>query len=237
MLNNDRSLRLMNKLICAILSHEIAQCVNSGAIVKMRVAVVGAGPSGLAAIKCCLDENIQPVCFEQEDEIGGAWRFKEDPSKNSVYRSTIVNTSKEMSCYSDFPHPKFFPPFFNQRHMIEYYELYSQHFNLDKFIRFGHEVLDICRTADYVVTGRWQVSFRDLRAGEDATVEREVYDAVMLCSGHLWLPSWPSFPGMNKFTGKILHSANYCDFRGFEEKTVLVIGNYIMHLIHVYIVC
>lgn len=41
-----------------------------------RVAIVGAGSSGLVCIKCCLDEGLEPVCFESSDDIGGLWRFK-----------------------------------------------------------------------------------------------------------------------------------------------------------------
>ena len=36
-----------------------------------RVCVIGAGASGLPAIKCCLDENIVPVCYEKASDIGG----------------------------------------------------------------------------------------------------------------------------------------------------------------------
>lgn len=36
----------------------------------MKVAVIGAGVSGLTAIKCCLDEVLEPVCFERTDDIG-----------------------------------------------------------------------------------------------------------------------------------------------------------------------
>lgn len=41
----------------------------------MKVAVVGAGVSGLAATKCCLDEGLEPTCFEKSQDIGGVWRF------------------------------------------------------------------------------------------------------------------------------------------------------------------
>jgi len=41
-----------------------------------RVAVVGGGSSGLACIKACLDEGLEPVCFESSDDIGGLWKFK-----------------------------------------------------------------------------------------------------------------------------------------------------------------
>ena len=35
-----------------------------------RVAILGAGVSGLASIKSCLEEDLDPVCFEQRREIG-----------------------------------------------------------------------------------------------------------------------------------------------------------------------
>lgn len=41
-----------------------------------RVAIVGAGSSGLACLKICIDENLEPVCFESSDDIGGLWNFK-----------------------------------------------------------------------------------------------------------------------------------------------------------------
>ena len=41
-----------------------------------RVAVVGAGCSGLTCIKTCVDEGLEPVCFESSDDIGGLWKFK-----------------------------------------------------------------------------------------------------------------------------------------------------------------
>ena len=40
-----------------------------------RVAIVGAGVTGLASIKCCLEEGLKPTCFERSDDIGGLWRF------------------------------------------------------------------------------------------------------------------------------------------------------------------
>lgn len=40
-----------------------------------RVAVVGAGISGLAATKCCLEEGLEPTCFERSEDIGGLWRY------------------------------------------------------------------------------------------------------------------------------------------------------------------
>lgn len=40
-----------------------------------RVAIVGAGASGLVSIRCCLQEGLEPTCFERTDDLGGLWRF------------------------------------------------------------------------------------------------------------------------------------------------------------------
>lgn len=43
---------------------------------KKSIAVIGGGVSGLSSIKCCLEEGLEPVCFERTDDIGGLWRFQ-----------------------------------------------------------------------------------------------------------------------------------------------------------------
>ena len=41
-----------------------------------RIMVVGAGVSGLGAIKICLEEGLEPICFEESNDIGGLWRYE-----------------------------------------------------------------------------------------------------------------------------------------------------------------
>lgn len=40
-----------------------------------RVAVIGAGVGGLVSVKCCLDEGLEPTCFESSQDIGGVWCY------------------------------------------------------------------------------------------------------------------------------------------------------------------
>lgn len=37
----------------------------------LRAAIIGAGVCGLISIKQCLDDDIEPVCFEAQGHIGG----------------------------------------------------------------------------------------------------------------------------------------------------------------------
>ncbi|KAK5907334.1 hypothetical protein CesoFtcFv8_005199 [Champsocephalus esox] len=87
-----------------------------------RVAVIGGGSSGLACIKSCLGEGLEPVCYESSDDIGGLWRFKEnpEPDRASIYHSVIINTSKEMMCFSDFPIPANFPNYMHNSLIMDH---------------------------------------------------------------------------------------------------------------------
>ena len=190
----------------------------------MRVAIIGAGASGLTCIKSCKEEGLEPVCFEQEDSIGGLWYFTEEERHSSVYRSTVINTSKEMMCLSDFPIPKEYPPFMHRNWVMKYLHLYAQSFDLNKFIRYRTKVVDLEQATDFEESGKWEVIFQELSSENPEEVKKEVYDAVMLCVGHHSEPSWPSFPGMDEFSGIKIHSHAYKDFKPFENKSVLVVG-------------
>nr|XP_020668821.1 dimethylaniline monooxygenase [N-oxide-forming] 5-like [Pogona vitticeps]XP_020668822.1 dimethylaniline monooxygenase [N-oxide-forming] 5-like [Pogona vitticeps]XP_020668823.1 dimethylaniline monooxygenase [N-oxide-forming] 5-like [Pogona vitticeps]XP_020668824.1 dimethylaniline monooxygenase [N-oxide-forming] 5-like [Pogona vitticeps] len=188
-----------------------------------RVAIVGGGSSGLCNIKCCLDEGLEPVCFESSDDIGGLWRFKEDPEKDraSIYRSVIINTSKEMMCFSDFPIPADFPNYMHNSKIMDYFRMYAKHFDLLKYIRFRTKVCSITKHADYSQNGQW-----DVVTETDGKQDSSVFDAVLICTGHHTNPQLPldSFPGITKFKGRYLHSRDYKSPDEFTDKRVIVIG-------------
>ena len=85
------------------------------------VAVIGAGVSGLAAIKCLLEEDLDFVCYEKSQDICGLWRYKEDHQDDqsaSIMRQLVANTSKEMTAFSDFCPPQQFPNFMHNNKMV-----------------------------------------------------------------------------------------------------------------------
>ncbi|KAI8917961.1 flavin-binding monooxygenase-like-domain-containing protein [Entophlyctis helioformis] len=136
---------------------------------RPRVAVIGAGASGLSAIKECIAEGLDVVCFDQEPQVGGLWRYVparegEDPH-SSVYESTVINTSKEMLAYSDFPVPKEWPTFMPHRYVARYLQMYAEHFDLKKHIKFNRRVLSIVpeNNESGEHTGRWEVTTQKCR--------------------------------------------------------------------------
>ncbi|NXM87900.1 FMO1 monooxygenase, partial [Oenanthe oenanthe] len=187
------------------------------------VAVVGAGVSGLAATKCCLDEGLEPTCFEQSQDIGGLWRYTEhiEAGRPSIYPSLISNTSKEMSAFSDFPFPEHFPVFLPNALLLEYLRRYAERFGLRRHISLGTTVVSIRQSPDFAATGQWNVV---TEAGGKQT--SHVFDAVMVCSGSFSEPSLPlqGFPGIEQFRGQYFHSRQYKHPDVFQGKRVLVVG-------------
>ncbi|NWW50835.1 FMO1 monooxygenase, partial [Pedionomus torquatus] len=189
----------------------------------MRVAVVGAGISGLTATKCCLDEGLKPTCFEQSQDIGGLWRYTEhiEAGRPSLYPSVISNTSKEMSAFSDFPYPEDFPVFLPNARLLDYLRRYVEHFGLREHIKFGTTVVSIRKRPDFATTGQW-----DVVTEADGKQTLHVFDAVMVCSGNFSEPSLPlhCFPGIEKFQGQYFHSRQYKHPDVFQGKRVLIVG-------------
>ncbi|XP_072854360.2 flavin-containing monooxygenase 5 [Pogona vitticeps] len=187
------------------------------------VAVIGAGASGLTALKCCLDEGLQPRCFERGDDIGGLWRFQENDTDGqaSIYKSLTINTSKEMMSYSDFPIPEDFPNYMHHSKVMEYFRMYAKHFDLLKYIRFKATVCQVKKCPDFAITGQWEVVTEMYGKQQSA-----IFDAVLVCTGHHIDPYLPldSFPGIEKFKGKIIHSREYKHPEKFRDQRLLVIG-------------
>ncbi len=172
-----------------------------------RFCILGAGTSGLAVAKNFKQGGLPFDCLEREDNIGGNWYFGK--SASSVYASTHLISSKQLTEYTDFPMPEEYPEFPNHRQVWEYLCRYAQRFGLYEHIRFNTTVTRV----EPCVKG-WRISLADGTAS--------IYRGVVIANGHNWDPRMPSYPG--KFTGEILHSADYKIPDVLRGKRVLVVG-------------
>lgn len=188
-----------------------------------KIAVIGAGVSGLGAIKSCLEEGLEPTCFEKSSDIGGLWRYEETPESGrpGIYKSLTCNTSKEMTGFSDFPIPDHYPNYMHNTKMMEYLRMYARHFGLMKHIQFQTKVCSIRKRPDFSSSGQW-----DVVVEADEVQKTYIFDGIMVCSGHYSEKHFPlqDFPGITKFQGSHLHSWEYKHPGNFEGKRVVVVG-------------
>ncbi len=180
-----------------------------------RICVIGAGPSGIAAAKNCVQAGLNVVVFEKNDRVGGNWVFNAATGHSSVYDNTHIISSKVWSEYEDFPMPADYPDYPGHRQLQAYFDAYARHFGVLPQVRFGHTVDHVEPLAD----GQWRVEVHD----DTGAARSEVFTHLMVCNGHHWNPKWPEYPGT--FSGQYMHSH---DFKGVDDrwrgKQVLVIG-------------
>ncbi len=80
-------------------------------------------------------------------------------TESSVMKSTVMNSSKEMSAYSTFPPDKHAPNYMHHLELLEYFRNYARHYNLEKYIRFRHNVVHVERASHYESTKQWIVRY------------------------------------------------------------------------------
>jgi dimethylaniline monooxygenase (N-oxide forming) len=177
---------------------------------RRRVAVVGAGPSGLVAAKSLKEESLEPVVFEQADGVGGQWY---GPSAHSgVWPGMRANTSKTLDTFSDFPPAESLPTFPRVEELRNYLQSYAKTFDLNRSIRLKTSVQRIERD-----DGRWRVVTGD-GGGES-------FDGIVVASGRFNRPHRPVIEGLEGFAGEVLHSFHYRGRDALRGKRVVVLGN------------
>lgn len=185
-----------------------------------RVAVIGAGLTGLVAIKENLSEGSSVQCFEKLGHIGGQWAYSPEAPEgvhSSMYHGCILNSCRDTSSFSDFPlDPARYPDYFSHYLQLRYLNEYADHFKVKKHIRFNTQVLQCVPAAQ----GGWTLEVQE----KDGEREEHHFDALICASGALATPVTPDFAGRESFRGELLHSHHYRTPSPFEGKRVAIIG-------------
>jgi len=165
--------------------------------------IIGAGPVGLAMAKACGEAEIPYLQVEATDHVGGNWA-------HGVYKMAHIISSKKTTEYADWPMPDAYPDFPSALQMKAYYEAYTEEFNLRENIRFESPVTGMEQRDDEL----WDVTFADGTT--------ETFKGVMVCNGHHWSRSFPSW--VADYQGKLIHSKDYQRPEDLAGKRVLVLG-------------
>lgn len=175
------------------------------------VAVIGAGPGGIAAARYLKSEGFDPIVFEQGERIGGQWSG--DPHHSGVWPSMHTNTSRILTSFSDLPHASGSPAYPTNQAMGEYLRNYADLFDLGPRIRLRSAVRELRRGASH----GWVIKTDN---------SEEHYEHVVVATGRYNKPAIPAVPGLESFSGSGGVSHAFCykrpeEYRGLR---VLVAG-------------
>ncbi|XP_071711964.1 flavin-containing monooxygenase FMO GS-OX-like 9 [Rutidosis leptorrhynchoides] len=208
------------------------------------VCVIGAGPSGLVAAKELRKEGHKVVVLEQNHDVGGQWLY--DPKvgnqfslekgvsatsssvHSSIYESLRLTSPREIMGFTDFPFlikkdrdTRRFP---GHKELLLYLQDYCEWFDLRDMIRFNTKV-EYVGILDYAGFGKdlkWIV--KSIVKDSDKVIS-DVFDAVVVATGHYSHPRLPSIKGMDTWRRKQMHSHLYRVPEPFSNQVVVVVGN------------
>ena len=200
-----------------------------------RVAIIGAGPSGLAQLRAFQSakekgaEIPEVVCFEKQSDWGGLWNYTwrtgvdeyGNQCHGSMYRYLWSNGPKEGLEFADYTFEEHFgkpiasfPP---RAVLFDYIRGRVEKAGVRDMIRFSTIVRDVRA----LTGGGFEVTSRDEVADVDST---EFFDKVIVATGHFSVPNVPEYLGFDQFNGRILHAHDFRDAREFADKDLLILG-------------
>lgn len=167
---------------------------------RTAVAIIGAGPAGLAVGACLRQAGVDFVILEKAARAASTWRRH--------YARLHLHTVKSRSALPFLPFPKDYPRYVARHQMVDYLEAYADRFALRP--RFGETVRAARRDAN-----EWHV---------EATSVTLRAPHLVIASGLNAEPVTPEIAGLGAFRGPVIHSGAYADATPFADRSALIVG-------------
>ena len=172
-----------------------------------RLAIIGAGPSGLISLKYAKERlpEWSIVCYEKGNSFGGSWAMT-----HPEFVSTSTKATTQFACFQQFEigHRKR-EEFFLHNEYGEYLKEFVHHFSLTEHIELGQEVQSLKKTD----RGNWELSILTRDSGAENI---EYFSQVLICTG--LANKLKSIDGPTTFLN------NYQEIDSVQSKKVVVLG-------------
>jgi cation diffusion facilitator CzcD-associated flavoprotein CzcO len=174
---------------------------------QFDVVIVGAGFGGIGAaiqVNRLGYDNI--VIVDREDDLGGTWHVNHYPGLTVDVPSTTYS-------YWFEPNPYWSRLFAPGTELKRYAEHVADKYSVRRYMRFNTTVEGARWDDDAQV---WRVA---LAGGETLDAQFLIAATGLLCQSRT-----PDIPGINTFSGRIIHTADWDDSYSFTGRRAAVIG-------------
>ncbi len=170
-------------------------------MVETPTLIIGAGPAGLAVAGRLRQAGLEFIVIEKSQRVGDAW--------HRHYDRLHLHTVKQLSHLPGLEFPEDYPRYVPKRELADYYADYARSFSIEPL--FGEEAATLSRS-----DGRWLTT--------TSTGLEILSDNVVIATGLNQVPHQPTYPGMEAFMGRLVHSKEYRNPDPFSGEEVLVVG-------------
>ncbi len=172
-----------------------------------RIAIIGAGPSGLATGHELLAKGFSDfTIFEKAAKPGGTWH-------NETYPGLACDVWAHSYTFTYAPNPDWSSSYVDQPEIEAYLQKCATDFGLDSHITTGTEITH----AHYQGEGIWALKSA---AGEDFE-----FDVVINAMGNQHTALYPDAKGMDDFEGPSWHSTTWDHDVDLTGKHIAIVGS------------
>lgn len=171
----------------------------------LRVAVIGAGASGIATGIALLRAGIEDfVILEKAADLGGTWR-------DNTYPGLSCDVPSHLYRFSFAPNPDWTSHYSPGPEIQAYVRGVARDFGIEPYIRYDSEV-----EAAVFEDGRWHLT--------SAQGDEGLFDAVVSATGVLHHPVYPDIAGLDRFAGACFHSSRWDHDAVLDGARVGIVG-------------
>ncbi|KAH7409527.1 flavin-binding monooxygenase-like protein [Cadophora sp. MPI-SDFR-AT-0126] len=186
---------------------------------RMKVLTIGAGISGIMMAykiqKHC--KNVEHIIYEKNEDIGGTWL-------ENRYPGAACDVPSYAYTFNFALNPD--RPLFASRALDiwKYLDKVCEVFDLRKFMTFNTTVVGCYWNEE----GQWTVKLRQTSPDSEPREFEEKCDLLLHATSILNNFKWPDILGLNKFKGRVVHTAawpkDYQEER-WKNESVAIIGS------------
>ena len=173
----------------------------------LRVAVIGAGPAGIAAGHELLSQGFNNITlFEKSDAVGGTWHLH-------TYPGLACDLWAHSYTFSYRPNPNWSASFVAQPEIEQYLQRCCTEFGLDPYVKLNTQIV----SATFQANKTWQLT--------SDSGEQFDFDVVINAMGNQHTAQYPNVAGMQSFQGDSWHGTRWNHDVDIAGKRVVVVGS------------
>ncbi|KAI0181412.1 FAD/NAD(P)-binding domain-containing protein [Hypoxylon sp. FL1284] len=181
---------------------------------QLRVAVVGAGISGVMAgiLLPAKVPNIKLTIFDKNADVGGTWFENTYPGVRCDIPAHVYQTSFD-------PNVNWTEQFAQGPEIRSYWQGLARKYDVYQYLKLSQRVEELSWDEKRSL---WNVKVHHLNTKETSTQE---FDFVLTAIGRFNAWKLPDYPGINDFKGLLRHASNWDPEFDPSGRRVAVIGN------------
>lgn len=172
------------------------------------VLVVGGGQAGLSVAASLVLIGVDTLVIDKYPHIGDSWRKR--------YHSLALHNVTDLNHLPYLPFPENWPSYLPKDMVGNWLEIYAQTMEINNWTSTE------LATATYnEEIARWTAVLKNNVTGTERTVRPK---HIIFANGLVGLPRIPKLPGLEDFTGEVMHTSSFTSGAKWKGKRALVLG-------------